>query len=243
MSFSDHKITQFTHKIADLPDQPNLPADELKARFDSSPEELRTAHNAVCDDADRLEARVEGIVVETFGDTIDKEMLSTELAAELDAKATQAALAEVSADVTAEAAAREDADDALQTAVSQKCEIYTGTYTGNFSGYSNIPQGAADPLAAVTSWQDIDLGFNPKAVLILGYNGTAGYIQANATAVHGVLLTDSQAVYQFDDADQFCPLAQKTNTGFRVCNAHYGNYNVYGVLNMDGEQYRYIAFK
>ena len=81
MSFSDHKITQFTHKIPDLPDQPNLPADELKARFDSSPEELRTAHNAVCDDADRLEARVEGIVAETFGDTITEDMLSDELAA------------------------------------------------------------------------------------------------------------------------------------------------------------------
>ena len=78
MSFSDHKITQFTHKIADLPD---LPADELKARFDSSPEELRVAHNAVCDDADRLEARVEGIVAETFGDAITEDMLSDELAA------------------------------------------------------------------------------------------------------------------------------------------------------------------
>ena len=80
MSFSDHKITAFTHRIADLPDQPNLPADELKARFDSSPEELRTAHNAVCDDADRLEARVEGIVAETCGATTTEDMLSDELA-------------------------------------------------------------------------------------------------------------------------------------------------------------------
>ena len=90
MSFSDHKITQFTHRISELADQPNLPADELKARFDSSPEELRESVNGICDDAARLEARVEGIVVETFGDTIDKSMLSTELAAELDAKAEEA---------------------------------------------------------------------------------------------------------------------------------------------------------
>ena len=83
MSFSDHKITAFTHRIADLPDQPNLPADELKARFDSSPEELRVAHNAVCDDAARLEARVEGIVVDTFGDTITESMLSQELSADM----------------------------------------------------------------------------------------------------------------------------------------------------------------
>ena len=92
MSFSDHKITAFQHKITDLPDQPSLPANELKARFDSSPEELRQAVNGICDEASRLEARVEGIVVDTFGDTIDREMLSDELAAELDAKATQAAL-------------------------------------------------------------------------------------------------------------------------------------------------------
>ena len=83
MSFSDHKITQFTHKITDLPDQPSLPANELKARFDSSPEELRQAVNGICDEASRLEARVEGIVVDTFGDTITEEMLSDDLDANL----------------------------------------------------------------------------------------------------------------------------------------------------------------
>ena len=92
MSFSDHKITQFTHKIADLPDQSNMPADELKTRFDSSPEELRQSVNGICDDADRLEERVSGIIAETFGDTIDKSMLSTELAAELDAKVVKSDL-------------------------------------------------------------------------------------------------------------------------------------------------------
>ena len=83
MSFSDHKITQFAHKITDLPDQPSLPANELKARFDSSPEELRQAVNGICDEASRLEARVEGIVMDTFGDTITEEMLSDELDANL----------------------------------------------------------------------------------------------------------------------------------------------------------------
>ena len=146
MSFSDHKITAFTHRIADLPDQPNLPADELKARFDSSPEELRESVNGICDDADRLKARVEGIVAETFGDAIDKEMLSTELAAELDAKATQTALA-------AEQTAREGADTALSdqidTLTAQKCEIYVGSYTGN----GQYPR-------------TITLGFQPKAVIV-----------------------------------------------------------------------------
>ena len=127
MSFSDHKITQFTHKITDLPDQPSLPANELKARFDSSPEELRQAVNGICDEASRLEARVEGIVMDTFGDTIDREMLSEELAAELDAKITQA-------DLAAETAAREAADSALgsriesaNTPAASKCQLYIGT--------------------------------------------------------------------------------------------------------------------
>ena len=138
MSFSDHKITQFTHRISELADQPNMPADELKARFDSSPEELRQSVNGICDDATRLEARVEGIVVETFGDTIDKEMLSDELTAELDAKATQTALASETAAresaVSAEASARQSADTNLQsqinTVTAQKCAVYTGSYTG-----------------------------------------------------------------------------------------------------------------
>ena len=147
MSFSDHKITAFTHRISDLPDQPNLPADELKERFDSSPEELRESVNGICDDADRLEERVSGIIAETFGDTIDREMLSEELAAELDAKATQTSL-------NTESEAREAAVSALDTRLTeveaQKCEIYLGSYDGN--GEKNT--------------QAIRLGYQPKAVLV-----------------------------------------------------------------------------
>ncbi len=120
MSFSDHKITEFIHRVGDLPDQPTLSPQELKQRFDSSPEELRKAVNSICDEGERLSARVEGIVMDTFGDTIDREMLSHELAAELDGKAEQTALA-------AETAAREN----LAETVAQKCECYFGTYTGD----------------------------------------------------------------------------------------------------------------
>ena len=163
MSFSDHKITAFTHRIADLPDQPNLPADELKARFDSSPEELRQAVNGICDDASRLEARVEGIVVDTFGDTIDREMLSDELAAELDAKATQAGLA-------AEQQAREALSgrvSALENAVPQKSEMYFGSYTGTGS----YPR-------------TLSIGFTPKAVIIGHKDG----LIADETAVYSTLM-------------------------------------------------------
>ena len=163
MSFSDHKITQFAHKITDLPDQPSLPANELKARFDSSPEELRQAVNGICDEASRLEARVEGIVVDTFGDTIDREMLSEELAAELDAKATQVGLA-------AEQQAREALSgrvSALENAVPQKSEVYFGTYTGTGS----YPR-------------TLSIGFTPKAVIIGHKDG----LIADETAVYSTLM-------------------------------------------------------
>ena len=164
MSFSDHKITQFTHKITDLPDQPNLPADELKARFDSSPEELRQAHNALCDDADRLDDRVSGIIAETFGDAIPKSMLADELQDEIDAKATQTALAAevntLEAADSAEAAARTAADDDLQDQIdahtetlAEKVEIYIGTF--------QKPSGS----------NDVYLPFTPQAVIFMP-NGT-----------------------------------------------------------------------
>src|SRR5699024_8945908 len=110
MSFTDHKITQFAHRVSDLPDEPQIPAAELKSCFDACPEELRQSLNAVCDDAARLEARVEGIVVDTFGDTIDKEMLSDELAAELDGKADQAE---------------------MEQTMLKRADLYFGYYTGN----------------------------------------------------------------------------------------------------------------
>lgn len=228
MSFTDYKITQFTHKIADLPDQPNMPADELKARFDSSPEELRTAHNAVCDDAARLEARVEGIVVETFGDTIDKSMLSDELAAELDAKATQAAL-------SAEQTARESADSSLDTRVSsaestitthttqiaQKCELYVGTYTGN---------GAAS--------RTINLGFTPRAVLVLTrgmemYQYIGGQNQYNG----GMAVTDAPALGYQTEAVAI------VNNGFRVHFTTVSSSNTNVRTNIDGLEYSYIALR
>ena len=92
MPFTDHKITRFTHRIADLPDQPTLAPQELKQRFDSAPEELRTALNGVCDDAERLDSRVSGIVERTFGDAIPKSMLAEELQSEIDAKMAAADL-------------------------------------------------------------------------------------------------------------------------------------------------------
>ena len=205
MSFTDHKITAFAHKIADLPDQPTLPPDELKSRFDACPEELRQSLNAICDDAARLEARVEGIVVDTFGDTIDKEMLSDELAAELDGKATQSAL-------SAEAAARESADDALEQAleqqIAQKCEVLIGQYNAN---------GAAS--------QTISLGRQPKAVFI--YPAESSSIDNGSSFYSGLAMPDCPVRYESFNKT----VLEVTETGFTV---YYSDtYGIY--LNRSGK--------
>ena len=41
MGFESYRQGAFTRRLADLPDQPNMQAAELKTYFDSSPEELR----------------------------------------------------------------------------------------------------------------------------------------------------------------------------------------------------------
>ena len=193
MAFSDHKIAAFTHKIPDLPDQPNLPADELKARFDSSPEELRQAVNGICDDADRLDDRVSGIIAETFGDTISKSMLSDELADELDAKAVETSVA---SRFTAEQTAREAADDDLQDQIdahtetlAEKVEIYLGTYTGTGENDTQNITLPVTPKAVLLSPNS-----NSKARLILPNNKAqqdntyfTGHLEGNVLVVYGSL--------------------------------------------------------
>ena len=214
MSFSDHKITQFTHKIADLPDQPNLPADELKARFDACPEELRQSVNGICDDAAELKGRVDSIITQTFEGVVDKSMLAESLADELDAKATQTAL-------STEQTARESADSALSTrvtslesAVPQKCQIYIGTYTGD---------GATS--------RTISLGFRPKAVLVY----CEGYIGYNDGRIQGGLILDGTPL-TFSSSYQ--PAAEITSNGFTVRSNDQRHQ-----MNINQVFYSYLAFR
>ena len=221
MSFSDHKITAFTHRIADLPDQPNLPAEELKAWFDSSPEELRQAVNSICDDATTLSGKVDSILAETFDGVVEKSMLSEALADELDAKATQTAL-------TAEATARASADSALSTRVStaesklntqssqiaQKCQAYIGTYTGD---------GAES--------KTISLGFRPKAVLVY----CEGYIGYNDGRIQGCMILDGVPA-TFSSSYQ--PAAEITSNGFTVRSNDQRHQ-----MNINQVSYSYLALR
>ena len=225
MAFTDHKISAFAHKISDLADQPNLPPDELKARFDACPEQLRVSLNAVCDEAARLDERVDGIIAGTFGDSIPKSMLSEELRAELDAKAVETSVA---SRFTTEAAARESADSALSirmtsaesklnaqaTQISQKCQVYIGTYTGD---------GATS--------RTISLGFRPKAVLVY----CEGYIGYNDGRIQGGLILDGTPM-TFSSAYQ--PAAEIISSGFIVRSNDQRHQ-----MNINQVFYSYLAFR
>ena len=215
MSFTDHKITQFTHRIVDLPDQPNLPADELKARFDSSPEELRQAVNGICDDADALESRVDGIVEGSFAGAVTEALLAPELAAKLNGAATTAA---VTAQVSAETTARESADsaldarvDALETSVPQKCQLHTAGYLG--TGVSS---------------REIFIGWEPKAVLVMQH---ARYLMTGNAVTGGLLLEDKPILLNGETC------AELTSNGFKV----YQNGNIQ--LNTNGVPYYFFALR
>ena len=195
MAFTDHKITAFPHKTSDLADQPNLPPDELKARFDACPEELRQAVNAICDDAARLDTRVSGIVAETFGDAIPKSMLSDELAAQIDAAAVETSVAERLAD---EAAARQSADTSLSNqlssqissvnaAINTRARVAAGSYTGN----TTLPRTLSMP-------------FSPTAMIVAPQGG--GYMRMvlqGDTCYHGggdVMRLSGSTLTLLDDA-------------------------------------------
>ena len=72
--FTERKITQFQHPVADLADTPAQSAAEL---------------NGVCDDGAALEERINAYCAQTFAGEIAESMLDTPLAANINAKASQ----------------------------------------------------------------------------------------------------------------------------------------------------------
>ncbi|WP_087065086.1 hypothetical protein [Intestinibacillus massiliensis] len=142
--FENHKIPAFARRLADLPDEPQLSAGELKAYFDSSPEELRRAVNGVCDDAAALEGRVDGIVERTFGGAVKEGMIDAGYRGTLATKGDLAAL-------------QTNVATAITQAAAQKCGATAGTYQGNGS-----------------LSHDIELGFVPLSVIVADPTADSG---------------------------------------------------------------------
>lgn len=184
MDFSANKQDTYEKRIASLPDQPNMQPNELKAYFDSSPEQLRQAHNGLCDalteatssasaaanlgfqrtagvPADDVQAAVENVQAQ-----LDAAVMGNIPSGSVDgdklAQDVRDRFIAIENAAKNEASTRSSGDLNLQnqinahtTQLAAKCEVVFGSYSGN---------GQAS--------QFISLGFSPKAIIVAQSDGT-----------------------------------------------------------------------
>lgn len=228
MDFSVNKQDTFAKRIISLPDQPNMQPDELKAYFDSSPEELRQAHNGLCDalstntaaaslgfqrtagvPADNVQTAVENVQQQVI-DAVLGNIPSGSVDGDKLAQDVRDRFTAIENAAKSEASTRANADTALngrmsaaETALTRKCEIQLGSYNGN------------------GNTQTINLGYQPLAVLVSGGRALYG---DGAEHPHDLAMPGLNGVF-----------TSITSNGFTVT----------GWLNMAGwtPAYRYIAFK
>ena len=239
MSFSDHKIQTFTHKISDLPDQPNMQPEELKAHFDSSPEELRQALNALCDAlaaqtaaADIGFAQTAGVPETTVQKAIENvqsqvteaiigSIPSGSITSDKLAQDVRDRLTNIENSVTTEAGTRAGADSNLQsqidthtTQIAGKCTVVAGYYDGDGQATRLIP-----------------LSGRPKAVYV---TNTFGQVYDNYCYYGGLAVADLPA------GSQAMQLVTITDQGFNVFYRDMGQYDI--MTNHAGNRYFYVAW-
>lgn len=188
MSFEANKLPEFDHKISDLPDQPNMQPNELKAYFDSSPEQLRQAHNGLCDalteatsnasaaanlgfqrtagvPADNVQDAIENVQAQVTAAIIGS-IPSGSVTGDKLAQDVRDRFSAIETAAAAEASARASADSSLQSQInthtSQISSLTTAKCEVVFGSYT----GNGDDS------QYISLGFPPKALLCAQNNGT-----------------------------------------------------------------------
>ena len=245
MDFSSNKLQQFTKKISSLRDQPNMQPSELKAYFDSSPEEVRQAHNGLCDalttattqttaaanigfarsagvPADTVQAAVENVQSQltdaVLGNIPSGSVTNDKLAQDVRDRFTT-----IESAAASEATTRANGDsnlqqqiNSLQTTVATKSEIICGYYDGDDSASRMI-----------------NLGKTPKAVLVMTQGGEI-YATNSMTLFGGLAVTGSPSIHSVYKLDTVTIV---TN-GFNVYIG--GMYNRVA-SNATGQRYNYIA--
>ena len=239
MSFEANKLPEFEHKISDLPDQPNMQPNELKAYFDANPELLRQALNALCNALGSTTAatglgfaQTAGVPETNVQDAIENvqaqvtaaiigSIPSGSVTGDKLAQDVRDRFAAIESAAAAESSTRASADSQMQsqlsthtTQIAAKCEIYCGTYTGN---------GQAS--------QFINLGFTPKAVLVFPQDALVTRIPfpVGALALQGYKAFNDQGNILEITTDGFCSYYSE--------NSHGGSY-----LNLKNYTYFFIAF-
>ena len=192
MDFSANKQDTYEKRIASLPDQPNMQPDELKAYFDSSPEEIRQAHNGLCDalteatsgtsaaaglgfqrtagvPADNVQAAVENVQQQldaaVMGNIPSGSVTQDKLAQDVRDRFTA-----IENSATAEASTRASKDSNLQSQIN----THTSQISSLTSTKCEVVFGSYTGDGQET--RTIALGFYPQAVVLFASSGgTANY--------------------------------------------------------------------
>ena len=186
-------------------------ADEPQLPADEMKRRLQAPADELRQAHNALAQTVHGITEATYPDTVTEAMLTNELAAKINGKAD-------ADDVTA----LDDRLDTVETALPTKCEVYAGQYVGNSD-----------------ESQTIDLGFQPKAVLVTDTAGTMHYehTAGNHTYTGGLALPNAPVI-----TNDLYILSVCAN-GFTVfSNSYKVGSSYYSISTNQGTHY-YIALK
>lgn len=236
MSLSDQKLKGFTKLISSLADQPRMQPQDLKAYFDSSPEEVRQAHNNLCDalcapdaaaslgfartagvPADTVQAAVEHVQAQV-SDAVSGNLPSGSVTGDKLAQDVRDRLSAIESAAASEASTRQSTDSSLQSQISSlnlgKSEIMVGTYVGD-----------SQPVRLIS------LGRKPKAVYLCHSMG----LLISGSSRYGGLALDGHPA-----GPEETPIATIVDQGFQVYFTSGSQYNV--MSNFKDTSFYYIAW-
>lgn len=198
MGFEANRQKIFSKRIIDLPDQPNMAANDLKAYFESSAGELRESFNVLCDALGDFSAAAKmgyresaGVPAKTVQDAIEnvqKQLRDVTMGTlpsgcvdgDKLAQDVRDRFTAIENSVQAEAATRSNMDATLQQRLEQAGQVLTCKAEITASHY--IGDGQIN--------REIKLGYRPKAVLLF----REGYYTSYGNAMYGGLATDGSPV-------------------------------------------------
>lgn len=199
MDFSANKQDTYEKRIASLPDQPNMQPNELKAYFDSSPEQLRQAHNGLCDalteatsnasaaanlgfqrtagvPADDVQAAVENVQAQ-----LDAAVMGNIPSGSVDgdklAQDVRDRFIAIENAAKSEASTRSSGDNNLQEQINTHTAQISSLTTTKCELYYGSYDGNDEPS------QYISLGFAPKAVLCAQSDGQIAQLGRSVGAI------------------------------------------------------------
>lgn len=235
MGFEAYRQGTFTKRLADLADQPNMQAHELKAYFDSSPEELRQSFNRLCNalgeftaaakmgytssasvPANTVQAAIEN-VQKQVQDAVMGNIPSGSVDGDKLAQDVRDRFSTIERAMVTETNARSSTDAnlqqnvaSIQTTLAGKTESTFGFYTGDGEEHRTIY-----------------LGYRPKAVIVF----QSGSYVGDGNAVYGGFASEGNDIMYGDQVGLGI-----TDTGFQVLN--YRNC----ALNISNYKYSYAVF-